>query len=251
MKQIGFLAGEELKKIIRSRYLYVFVIVSILDIVAFISEYIDRSRSTLYSTGVQVPGQGISYLVNHEFGSFGVLVIYLLPLLFIASPIFSDEVVNKMVSQIRVTPNGRTLDTIVKSVLVLMIQLIWIMVCSILSTIAAFSMFDVGVSAVGNYIPEIVNCIINIALGCFGMDNIFLFVSSKMQNTVSAMAAGFATIVMPMFIEVDKLWTHLFPIIGMQAECLQKRSVEENLFVWSIYALTGIIFFIVNLNNRR
>ena len=250
MKQVVFLAGEELRKILRSRYLYVFIIVFILDIVAFISEYIDRSRSTLYSTGVQVAGQGMSYLVKHEFGSFGVLVIYLLPLLFIASPIFSDESANKMLSQIRVTKNGRTIDTIVKSSLVLMIQLLWITVCSILSTVAAFSLFDVSISAVGNYVPGIGKCIINIALGCFGMANIFLFVSSKMQNTVSAMAAGFATIVIPMFIEVDKLWTHLFPIIGMQAECLQKRSTIDNLFVWSIYAFTGIIFFIMNLINR-
>lgn len=251
MKQVGFLVGEELKKILRSRYLYVFVIVFILDIVAFISEYSDRSRSTLYSTGVQVAGQGMSYLVNHEFGSFGVLVIYLLPLLFIASPIFSDEAANKILSQIRVTKNGRTMDTIVKVSLVLIIQLCWITICSMMSTVAAFYLFDVDISAVGAFGSGIVKCIINIVLGCFCMANIFLLISSKMKNTVSAMVAGFAIIVMPMFIEVDKLWTHLLPIIGMQAECLHERSSGENNFIWLLYICMGILFFVINLIQNK
>ncbi len=246
MKQVVFLLEEELKKILRSRYLYVFVVVFILDIIAMISEYSDRSRSTLYSTGIHVAGQGMACLVDREFGNFGVFVIYLLPLLFIASPIFADESANKILSQIRVTQNGRTMDTIVKSLLILLIQLIWIIFFSIFSIVAGFSLFDVSISGVRVYISEILKCIINITFGCFCMANIFLFISAGMKSTVSAVAAGFATIVIPMFIEVDKLWTHIFPIIGMQAECLQKRSTIENLLIWSFYICTGILFFTMN-----
>lgn len=247
MKQVWFLLEEELKKVFRGKYIYVFIVVFILDIISFVSEYIDRVRSTLYGTGVHVSGQGMEYLVNHEFGNFGVLVLYLLPLLLIASPVFADEVTSKMLSQIRVTKNGRKSDAIVKSVMILVIQIIWIIIFSIFSVILAFTLFDVSILNVIGYISEIQKCIINIALGCFCMANGFFVISYRMKNTVNAMAVGFATIVMPMFIEVDILWTHFFPIIGMQAECLQKRSETENLMVWIFYVCAGIFLFVSNL----
>lgn len=251
MKKVLFLFEEEFKKILRSRYLYVFVVVFIMDIIAWISEYSDRARSTLYSTDVHVAGQGMKYLVNHEFGNFGIFVLYLLPLLLIASPIFSDESDNKILSQIRVTQNGRIIDTIVKSILILVIQLIWIIIFSIFSIVIGFSLFDLGISGVDAYIVEILKRIVNIALGCFCMANVFLFISSGMKNTVSAMAVGFATIVIPMFVETNKLWAHVFPVIGMQAECLQERSGGENLLIWIFYVCVGILFFEMNLCKNK
>lgn len=251
MRKVVFLIEEELKKILRSRYLYVFVVVFVLDIIALLSEYSDRLRSTLYSSGVHVAGQGMSYLVKHEFGNFGVLVIYLLPLLFIAAPIFADESENKILSQIRVTQNGRMVDSIVKTTLVLGIQFIWMIVFTIFSVVASFGAFDVSIASVGVHISEILKCIINLMLGCFCMCNIFLFISAWMKKTVSAMGTGFAIIVIPMFIETEKLWTHVFPIIGMQAECLQIRSNVENLYVWSAYFFIGMVFLSVNLINNK
>lgn len=251
MKQVIFLLEEEWKKIFRSRYLFVFLVVFILDIVAWVAEYSDRLRSTLYSTGVQVAGQGMEYLINHELGSFGVLVIFLLPLLLVAAPIFSDETANKMLWQIRVTQNGRIPDAIVKSILILMIQFLWIIVFSIFSIVIAFSCFDMGISSVGTHISEIGKCVVNVALGCFCMANVFLFASTVTKNTISAMAAGFATIVIPMFLESNELWVHTFPIIGMQAECVLERSGIENFFIWSLYVGIGIFFGIMNLIKNK
>lgn len=251
MKQMIFLFGEELKKLFRSRYLYVFVAVSVLDLAAWAAEYSDRSRSVLYSAGVHVSGQGMEYLLNHEFGNFGVLVIYLLPLLLIAAPVFSDESTNKILPQILVTKNGRTMDVIVKTALVLLLQLIWTIVFSMVSAAVVFSLFDMGISGIGVHMGKIFKCVLNIWLGSFCLASVFLFVSSVMKNTISAMGAGFAVIIMPLFIESDQIWAQMFPTIGMQAECLLQRSNSANLLIWSFYVCVGILFIWLNLLSQK
>lgn len=242
-----FLLREETKKIFRSRYLFIYLLVLLLDIGTFISEYSDRSRSVLYSTGVHVDGQGLKYLTSHEYGSFGVLVLFLLPLLFTSAPIFSDEAENNMVSQIKVTVNGRIVDTIIKTIIVLMIHFVWTIIISVVSVILSFTLFDKGIILNKDNISQILSCMLNIWAGSFFMACFFLLISSCLKRTVEALSVGIASIFLPMFAESEKILTQLFPVFGMQAECLIKRSVQENIFVFSFYIITGTALLLGNL----
>ena len=247
MRQNIFLLREEAKKIFRSRYLFIYLLVLLLDIGAFISEYCDRSRSVLYSTGVHVGGQGIKYLTSHEYGSFGVLVLFLLPLLFTSAPVFSDEAENKMVGQIKVTVNGRLVDTIIKTIIVLIIHFVWTIIISIVSVILSLTLFDKGIILTKENMMQILSCMVNIGAGSFCMSCFFLLISSCLKSTVEALSIGIATIIFPMFVESEKIWTQLFPVLGMQAECLMKRSAQENIVVFSFYIITGTVLLIGNL----
>lgn len=251
MKQLSFLFCEELKKVLRSRYIYTFALVIVLDMIAFASEYTDRLRSVLYNTGVHVRGQGSAYLFKHEYGPFGVLVLYLIPILILTAPVFSDEYINKMADQIRVTENGRSKSTIVKIFIVITFALCWIVFLAFFSSVMSFAFFDTGVSALDEEIITIGKEAINVFLGCYMMGNLFLLFSTLCRNTVGAVTAGFVAIILPMFIESEKKIIHLFPIIGMQAESLLGRSFIENSLIWSFYAVAGSVLFLLNFMSNK
>ncbi len=247
----SFLMVEEIKKIFRAKYFSVYIVVLLLDIVAFISEYSDRSRSVLYSTGVRISGQGMMYLLSHEFGSFGVLILYLLPVLFISAPVFSDESENKILDQIRVTENGRRVDVILKTRIIFIIQLVWLIFLSFFSTILSFVLFDNGIIGIRTNIIQIIRCMINIYLGGFCISSLLLFMSSCLKSTVASMAVGFALIIFPMFVKTENIWGQFFPVFGMQAENLIKRSVIENIVVYGFYIICGGIFFLCNISYNK
>lgn len=247
MHEYLFLLKEETKKIFKSKYFLIYFLVILLDIVAFISEYSDRSRSSLYSTGVHVSGQGINYLISHEYGSFGVFVLFLLPLVFTAAPMFADEYDNRMIDLIKVTVNGRMKDTVVKTIIVLIIHLVWTIMISLVSVVLSFILFDKGVIMIKGNLLQILSFIINIWLGSFFMSSLFLLISSCLRSTIRALTMGIATIILPMFVESEKLWVQLFPVFGMQAECLMKRSVRENSLIFLFYTFAGVALLVGNI----
>ncbi|MCR5719395.1 MAG: hypothetical protein K6F84_02420, partial [Lachnospiraceae bacterium] len=221
------------------------------NMLAAISEYSDRSRSVYFSSGIHMRGQGITYFLNHEFGDFGVLIMYLVPLLFLTAPIFADEYVCDMYKIVDTTVNGRYVDVFIKMVLVILVEISWLVFHSIIFCVIDFCLFDNGISSISANISQIARAAINIGLGSFCMENIFMFISSCVKNTVTAFGLGMALIVLPMFVESGKIWIQYFPSIGMQAECMLQRSKKDNGIIWIFYVLMGLLFFFLILVEKR
>ena len=245
MRPMRFLFEKELKKFVLNKSFFVFIAVFLLNILSLTGEYIDRSKSVMFHTGVHMNGEGIAFFLNNQIGSFGVLVLYLCPLLFFSSPLFSYEYKQNMVAQILVTKYGRSIDVAIKILCNIFISFVWIVLCYCSSLALSFAFFDTGFSMDRENVSILVRCFMNTTLGCFLMNAVFIFVSTMMKSNISATLLNFALVIMPMYITSSNKVVNFIPIIGMEANnYLENSSVYVS--VWIFYVIAGIAFLILS-----
>ncbi|MCF0130315.1 MAG: ABC transporter permease [Pseudobutyrivibrio sp.] len=247
MKYCGFLYQQELKKMLRGKYILVYVVVIFLNVISVIADYRDRIHSEMFLGNVHVAGEGLKYLFRHEYGNYGVMVLCLIPAMLIAGPVFSDEYENNMIDQIRTTQNGRKLDVWMRIVMVNTIQLLWMLIMTLTSIIFSFSLFDIGLNGITMYASAILKAAINIILGNFFMTNLFLLSSVVAKNTITSLVICFVVIIAPLFIEKEYLWMQFLPIIGMQAENFIVLSIFDAIIIEIFYFLGGVISILLCL----
>lgn len=232
MQSLLFLFTKEFKKIICNKGMFVFPVAFILNIINLLSEYIDRSKSVMFSNGVHVEGKGLEYFLDNQNGNFGVFVLYLLTLMLFTSSLFSDEYRQNMVASILVTKLGRTKDAAVKVLCNFIITVAWVLLCYGSSVILSYKFFDIGIIIRREDAPSLIRCCINIILGSFLMVEIFAFVSSLVKSNISAVVINFVILVIPMYITSSSKLVRLIPIIGMQA----KNYLEDISFYKVVWA---------------
>lgn len=245
MLPMRFLFEKEFKKVVLNKSFLVFIAAFLLNVISLIAEYIDRSKSVMFHAGVHMKGEGIEFFLKNQIGNFGVLVLYLCPLLLISSPLFSNEYKQNMVAQILVTKYGRSKDVVIKILCTMFISFLWIVTCYCSSLILSYTFFDTGFSMDRETVSILIHCFINMTLGCFLMNAIFIFVSTMMKSNISATLLNFVLIIMPMYITSSNRVVNLIPIIGMEANNYLKNNTGY-IGAWIFYVIAGIAFLILS-----
>lgn len=241
MKEYRFIFIEELKKIYRNKFIYVYACIFALNIIGICSEFYDRINSVYYSeVGVHIQGQALEYLTKYEFGYSGQLVFYLLPILFIAAPIFADEYASGMYKNIRVSKNGRILTTLAKINVVIVCQVLWCVWIAALTSIMSYVLLDIGITAIASDVKILVAYLLNTLFGMFFVAIVFMLISSLSKNTIVALGIGFAVLLAQILVEVKGIYGHFIPVIGMAANSLMERNWIETVMVWSFYIIGGL-----------
>lgn len=252
MKQYGFILIEELKKIYKNKFIIIYGCILVLNIIGICSEFYDRVHSTYYGEiGVHIRGQALEFLTKYEFGYSGQFLFYLLPVLFIAAPVFADEYSNGMYKNIRVSKNGRIFTTIAKINAVILCQILWCILVTMLTSLVSYILLDTGIGVFAEDIGIIFTYMINTLLGMFFVSELFLLISSVVKNNIVALGVGFAVLLVQVLVEVKSIYRHLIPVIGMAACSLSERTVGETFMVWVFYIMGGIIINVLIVRANR